>query len=120
MMFIISRNIEEGAKDKDESCDDAYEMVYTHMVMEGRVPETVSYDDWINDSQTWMDLGHKCSVHGAHALARDLYGQALLRDPLSYRKTKIWYMFSKSCNLCGLSSDAQLSIRVSVRMQYIL
>ena len=27
MMFIISRNIEESAKDKDEPCDDAYEMV---------------------------------------------------------------------------------------------
>jgi tetratricopeptide (TPR) repeat protein len=27
MMFIISRNIEESAKDKDEPCDDAYGMV---------------------------------------------------------------------------------------------
>jgi hypothetical protein len=95
-----------------------FAQVYTHMVMEGKVSETVNYDDWINDSRTWMELGHKCSVHGCHSLARDLYGQALLRDADSYRKTKIWYMFSKSCNLCGLSSDAQLSLRVCTEQRF--
>ncbi len=82
------------------------------MLKEGHVEEGINYDAWVNDSQIWMELGHKCSIHGAHSLARDLYGQALLRDHNSYRKTKIWFMFSKSCNLCGLASDAQLSIRV--------
>ena len=35
MMFIISRNIEQGSKNKDVALVDAYEMVYEHVVLEG-------------------------------------------------------------------------------------
>jgi hypothetical protein len=72
----------------------------------------VSYDDWISDMNTWRVLAEKCAVHGAFSLARDLYGQAISRDPLAYQSSKMWYAFAKASRKCGLLSDSELSLKV--------
>jgi hypothetical protein len=116
MMFLISRNIEEYSKQRGENCDDAYRMVFDHEKLEGHIDEEVDYDKWINDCDTWRILGDKCTLHGMYSIARDLYGQGLLRDELSFLKSKMWFSFAKSCNRCGRTSDAQLAIKQALTM----
>jgi len=117
MMFIISRNIEEEQRHSDEASDDAYLMVYQHLVMEGIVPESLLYDDWISDSTTWRQLGDMCALHGAHSLSCDLYGQGLMRDPLAFKKPKLWFGFAKACKRCGRTADAQLAIKQALTIE---
>ena len=116
MMFIISRNIEEGSKNRDVPMSDAYEMVYEHVVLEGELSADVSYDEWVSDALTWRSLGDKCMLHNQFSLACDLYGQGIVRDRSSFRKAKLWYSFAKACNRCGRTSDAQLSIKQALSM----
>lgn len=116
MMFLISRNIEENSKLRGENCDDAYRMVFDHEKLEGHVDEEVDYDGWINNSETWRILGDKCTLHGMYSIARDLYGQGLLRDETSFLKPKMWFSFAKSCYRCGKTSDAQLAIKQALTM----
>ena len=117
MMFIISRNIEQGMKNKDVPLADAYEMVYEHVILEGELDAEVSYDEWVSDAMTWRTLGDKCILHGQYSLGADLYGQGIVRDRNSFRKVKLWYSFAKSCNRCGRTSDAQLSIKVILNIE---
>ena len=111
MMFIISRNIEESNKNKDDDGADAYEMVHEHLVIDGILPAEVTYHDWISNSDTWRTLADKCQIVGLFPLATDLYGQALLRDQLAYMKSKLWFGFAKACAKSGRSSEAQLAIK---------
>ena len=120
MMFIISRNIEQGSRNRDAPMADAYEMVYEHVVLEGELSADTSYDDWVSNSITWRTLGDKCMLHKQYSLATDLYGQGIVRDRNSFRKSKLWYAFAKSCNRCGRTSDAQLSIKVRTICCHIL
>lgn len=118
MMFIISRNIEAESRANEGSNEDAYLMVYDHLVMEELLDgSAVSYEQWISSSKTWRDLGDKCSLHGAHSLACDLYGQGLMKDPHAFRKPKLWFGFAKACLRCGRTSDAQLAIKQALTME---
>lgn len=116
MMFLISRNIEENSKQRGENCDDAYRMVYDHEKLDGHIDDELDYDRWINNSDTWRILGDKCTLHGVYSIARDLYGQGLLRDETSFLKPKLWFSFAKSCYRCGKTSDAQLAIKQALTM----
>jgi hypothetical protein len=77
------------------------------------------YEDWINDSLTWRDIADKLSFHHFYALAADLYGQGLMRDPNAFRKNKLWYGYGKACFRCGRMTDSLLAIKVSRRYKYI-
>jgi tetratricopeptide (TPR) repeat protein len=57
MMFIISRNIEESSGTHDEAHDEAYRMVHTHLVAQNEISETLSFEDWLHNANTWMNLG---------------------------------------------------------------
>lgn len=121
MMMILSRNIEESGKlasstgtgagtGTEEPSDDAYEMVYTHLVIEQVIPSTIEYDDWISDANTWRVLADKCVLHNLYSLAADLYAQGIMKDANAFRKSKLWFAFAKACFKCGRLSDAQLGI----------
>lgn len=117
MMFIISRNIEEESRNSETGSDDAYLMVYQHLVMEGMLSADLTYEQWISDSNTWTALGEMCALHGAHSLACDLLGQGLMKDPKAFKKPKLWFAFAKACKRCGRTSDAQLAVKQSLTMQ---
>lgn len=116
MMFLISRNIEENAKRRGENCDDAYRIVFDHEKLEAHIQEDAVYENWINNSDTWRRLGDKCTIVGVYSLARDLYGQGLLRDELAFLKPKQWFGFAKSCYRSGRMSDAVLSLEQALTM----
>lgn len=116
IMFLISRNIEENAKKTGENCLDAYRIVYDHAKIDGHLPEQLQYENWIGNSDTWRELGDKCTLHGMYSIARDLYGQGLLRDDFAFLKPKLWFNFAKSCYRCGRTSDAELAIQQALTM----
>ncbi len=111
MMFLVSRNIEASNRDADEATNDAYQMVYEHLIIDGLLDASVSYDDWINDANTWRDIADKCLIIGLYSLATDLYAQAILRDSNAFKKPKFWFGFAKTCKRCGRTSDAQLAVK---------
>ena len=116
MMFLISRNIEENAKRRGDQCEDAYRIVFDHEKIDGHIPDSVQYEKWVANSDTWRRLGDKCTLHGMYSLARDLYGQGLLRDDSSFLKPKLWFNFAKSCYRSGRTSDAALAIQQALTM----
>ena len=116
MMFIISRNIDEEGSLTGEPNEEAYEMVFTHLKMEGLVSEELSYEEWLCDSKTWRMLGDKCALHGMFSLATDLYAQGLMKDTDSFRKPKLWFAFAKACYRCNRESDAQLAVKQALTM----
>ena len=109
MMMIISRVIEESDADGNE---DAYRIVYEHLMLEGHIAEDLDYDDWLSDSKTWMNFADKCAIYQQFSLATDFYALGILKDPNAFKKPMLWYRFAKSCNRCGRISDAELSINV--------
>jgi hypothetical protein len=78
--------------------------------MEGHVDADFEYDDWISDSQTWLDLADRCAVHQMYSLATDFYGLGILKDANAFKKPMLWYRFAKACMRCGRENDAHLSI----------
>jgi len=110
MMMIISRTIEEHHRHDDAEQDDAYRMVHAHLILEGLLEEEVSYDDWISQSDTWLDLGDKCAVHDMYSLACDMYSLGIMKDMDAFKKPMLWFRFAKSCKRCGRVADAQLAI----------
>eukprot|EP01038_Epipyxis_sp_PR26KG_P009292 gene9292-12520_t len=113
MMIIISRNLEKMGSDAnaEDSNEEAYKMVYDHLVLEGHISSDFEYEDWISDSKTWMALGDKCAIHQLFSLATDFYSLCIMNDPDAFRKPKLWYRFAKACYRCGRTADAQLSIQ---------
>ena len=110
MMMIISRTIEEHHRNEDSEQDDAYRMVHAHLILEGLLEEEVSYDDWISRSDTWLDLGDKCSMHDMYSLACDMYSLGIMKDMDAFKKPMLWFRFAKACKRCGRVADAQLAI----------
>lgn len=84
------------------------------MVLEGYIPESLEYDDWINSAATWRNLADKCVLHEAFPLAADLYAQGIKRDFVAFNRAKLWFAFAKSCFKCGRNSDAILSLKVRI------
>lgn len=111
MMFLVSRNIEASSRDTDEITNDAYQMVYEHLIIDGLLHSSIHYDDWINEAGTWRDIADKCQIVGLYSLATDLYAQAILRDSNAFKKPKFWFGFAKACKRCGRTSDAQLAVK---------
>ena len=109
MMIIISRMLEEMGNDSEDN-ENAYRIVYEHMIMEGHIDEDFEYDDWISDSLTWLDLADRCAAHDMYSLATDFYALGILKDPTAFKKPMLWYRFAKSCMRCGRKKDAHLSI----------
>jgi tetratricopeptide (TPR) repeat protein/ribosomal protein S18 len=110
MMIIISRLLEESNRE-EEIDEEAYHMVYSHMIYEGLISEDVEYDDWISSSKTWFQLADKCAFHQMYSLATDFYGLGITRDPDAFKKPMLWYRFAKSCRRCGRVADTQLAIK---------
>lgn len=110
MMMIISRTIEEHHRNDDAEQDDAYRMVHAHLILEGLLEEEVGYDDWISRSETWLDLGDKCSLHDMYSLACDMYSLGIMKDMDAFKKPMLWFRFAKACKRCGRVADAQLAI----------
>ena len=110
MMMIISRTIEEHHRNDDAEQDDAYRMVHAHLILEGLLEEDVGYDDWISRSETWLDLGDKCSLHDMYSLACDMYSLGIMKDMDAFKKPMLWFRFAKACKRCGRVADAQLAI----------
>jgi tetratricopeptide (TPR) repeat protein len=116
MMFIISRNIEEEGTKRGEPNEEAYEMVFQHLQLEGRLPEELTYEEWLHDSNTWRMLADKCALHGMFSLSTDLYAQGLMKDLNAFKKPKLWFGFAKSCHRCKRDSDARLAIKQALTM----
>ena len=87
--------------------------------MECLLDESVSYDDWVTNSNTWFGLGDKCSLHHMYSLANDLYGIGLMMDPLAFQKPMVWFRFVKSCLRCGRITDAQLAMKVGSFISFL-
>lgn len=121
MMIVISRNLEEMNDMEDAQFlndfdngidheDDAYQVVHAHLIREGYLEESITYDDWISDAKTWLAIADKCAMHHMYSLATDFYSLAILKDPDAFRKPMLWFRFAKSCYRCGRISDAQLGL----------
>lgn len=116
MMFIVARTLEEATKDSDEPVEDGYKMVHHHLTSDGFIPETLLYNDWINDANTWLKVADKCAIVGLFSLAADLYGQGINRDKHAFRKTRLWLGFAKACTRCGKNSEAQLALKQALSL----
>jgi hypothetical protein len=108
--------------------------------LEGLIDEDLDYDDWICQSNTWLQLGtleynnaccnnpslivfktirficlhtgDKCAMHHMFVLATDFYGLGIMKDPDAFRKPMLWMRFAKACRRCGRISDGILAVKV--------
>ena len=116
MMFIVARTLEESTADSDEPVEDGYKMVHHHLISDGFIPDTLTYDEWINDANTWLLVADKCAIVGIFSLAADLYGQGINRDMNAFKKSRLWLGFAKACARCGKNSEAQLALKQALAL----
>jgi hypothetical protein len=107
--------------DEDEEDEEqAYRIVHQQLILEGYIDENVDYDDWVNDSQTWLVIADKCAMHDMYSLATEFYMLSIAKDMEAFKKPMLWFRFAKSCFRCGKIEDAKLAIRVSQSPSFYL
>jgi hypothetical protein len=103
----------ENAIEEEEDEEQAYRIVHQQLILEGYIDEDVEYDDWLNDSQTWLVIADKCAMHDMYSLATEFYMLSIAKDMEAFKKPMLWFRFAKSCFRCGKIEDAKLAIKVS-------
>jgi tetratricopeptide (TPR) repeat protein len=91
-------------------------MIFNVHKSNGDIDDDIDYDYWVNNVNTWYNLGDKLLLYNIYALASDLYGQGLLRDSGAFQKATYWIKFAKACNRCGRSADAKLAVKQALNI----
>ena len=114
MLFIITRNLNqleaERARREKRTYIHDYQMIYLQMVQDKEVAKSVSYEDWLGDFHTWVQVADKLRLLGLFSLAADMMSQGLMFDDRVFQDNNVWWKFAKAYWRCGRTPDALSAI----------
>ena len=73
ILFIITRNLNQleerkAAREGREYVHD-YKMIHLQAIQDKSIPESVTYEEWLNDFKTWESVADKCAAVGVFSVA---------------------------------------------------